>query len=97
MQEFIKKMMMFGVGLAAMTREKTEELVKELVKKGEMSEREGKQLVNDLMEKSKKMTREFETKTEEMVTSTLKRLNIPTRKELDELRERVEKLEKRGE
>jgi polyhydroxyalkanoate synthesis regulator phasin len=97
MQGFIKKMMMFGVGLAAMTREKTEELVKELVKKGEMSEKEGKQLVNDLMEKSKKMTREIETKTEEMVTSTLKRLNIPTRKELDELRERVDRLEKRGE
>jgi len=97
MQGFIKKMMMFGVGLAAMTREKTEELVKELVKKGEMSEKEGKQLVNDLMEKSKKMTRELETKTEEMVTSTLKRLNIPTRKELDELRERVDRLEKRGE
>jgi len=97
MQEFIKKMMMFGVGLAAMTREKTEELVRELVKKGEMSEKEGKQLVNDLMEKSKKMTRELETKTEEMVTSTLKRLNIPTRKELDELRERVDRLEKRGE
>ncbi len=96
MQEFIKKMMMFGVGLAAMTREKTEEFVKELVKKGEMSEKEGKQLVNDLMEKSKKMTRDLEMKTEEMVSATLKRLNIPTRKELDELRERIEKLEKRG-
>jgi len=96
MQEFIKKMMLFGVGLAAMTREKTEEFVKELVKKGEMSEKEGKQLVNDFMEKSKKMTRDLETKTEEMVAATLKRLNIPTRKELDELRERIEKLEKRG-
>jgi len=96
MQEFIKKMMMFGEGLAAMTREKSEELVKELVKKGEMSEKEGKQLVNDLMEKSKKVTRDLETKTEEMVAVTLKRLNIPTRKELDELRERIEKLEKRG-
>jgi poly(hydroxyalkanoate) granule-associated protein len=96
MQEFIKKMMLFGVGLAAMTREKTEEFVKELVKKGEMSEKEGKQLVNDLMEKSKKMTRDLETKTEEMVAATLKRLNIPTRKELDELRERIDKLEKRG-
>ena len=96
MQEFIKKMMMFGEGLVAMTREKSEELVKELVKKGEMSEKEGKQLVNDLMEKSKKVTRELETKTEEMVTLTLKRLNIPTRKELEELRERIEKIEKRG-
>jgi len=60
-----------------MTREKTEELVKELVKKGEMSEKEGKQLVNDLMEKSKKMTREIETKTEEMVTSTSRGSTYP--------------------
>jgi len=42
------------------------------------------------------VTRELETKTEEMVTLTLKRLNIPTRKELEELRERIEKIEKRG-
>jgi polyhydroxyalkanoate synthesis regulator phasin len=97
MQEWMKKMMLFGFGLAAMTREKTEEFVKELVKKGELSEKEGKQLVNDLVEKSKKVTRDLEAKTEEMVTATLKRFSIPTRKELDELKERIAKLEKRGE
>jgi len=32
-----------------------------------------------------------------MVTATLRRLNIPTRKEMDELKERIAKLEKRGE
>jgi polyhydroxyalkanoate synthesis regulator phasin len=54
MQDWMKKMMLFGVGLAALTREKTEEFVKELVKKGELSEKEGKQLINDLVEKSKR-------------------------------------------
>jgi polyhydroxyalkanoate synthesis regulator phasin len=97
MQDWMKKMMLFGFGLAAVTKEKTDEFVKELVKKGELSEKEGKQLVNDLVEKSKKVTRDLETKTEEMITATLKRLNIPTRKELDELKERVAKLEKREE
>ncbi|HPC73832.1 MAG TPA: phasin family protein [Syntrophales bacterium] len=97
MQDWMKKMMLFGVGLAALTREKTEEFVKELVKKGELSETEGKQLIHDLVEKSKKVTRDLETKTEEMVTATLRRLNIPTRKEMDELKERIAKLEKRGE
>jgi poly(hydroxyalkanoate) granule-associated protein len=97
MQDWMKKMMLFGVGLAALTREKTEEFVKELVKKGELSEKEGKQLINDLVEKSKKVTRDLEVKMEEMVTATLQRLNIPTRKEMDELKERIAKLEKRGE
>ncbi len=95
MQETIRKMMMFGVGLAAMTRDKIEELVNELVKKGEMSEKEGREFVNDLMEKSRKVTRDLEAKTEEMVAATLKKLNIPTRRELDDLRERVDRLEKR--
>ncbi len=97
MQDWMKRMMLFGVGLAALTREKTEEFVKELVKKGELSEKEGRELVRELMEKSKKVTRDLEAKTEEMVAATLQRLNIPTRKELDELKERVAKLEKRGE
>jgi polyhydroxyalkanoate synthesis regulator phasin len=49
------------------------------------------------VEKSKKVTRDLEVKMEEMVTATLQRLNIPTRKEVDELKERIAKLEKRGE
>jgi len=36
--DFIKKSMLIGVGLATLTREKVEQAIDELIKKGEMSE-----------------------------------------------------------
>jgi len=94
MKDFIKRMMLFGIGLAAMTREKIEEFVNELVKKGEVSEKEGKEMVQELIDKSKKVRKDLDGKMEEVAAATLKKLHIPTRRELDELKERIEKLEK---
>lgn len=94
MKDFIKRMMLFGIGLAAMTREKIEEFVNELVKKGEVSEKEGKEMVQELIDKSKKVRKDLEGKMEEVAAETLKKLHIPTRSELDDLKERIEKLEK---
>jgi len=94
MMDYIKKTMLIGIGLAATTRDKIEESIAELVKKGELSEKEGKEMVNDLLERSKKMREDMEKKIEKVVADTLNRLNIPTKKEMAGLRERVEELEK---
>ena len=40
--DFIKKSMLAGIGLAALTREKAEKTVDDLIKKGEMTEKEGR-------------------------------------------------------
>jgi polyhydroxyalkanoate synthesis regulator phasin len=81
MMDYLKKAMLIGIGLAAATREKVEEYIQELVKKGEISEKEGKELLNDLLERSKKMKDEMEKKVENIVADTLSRLNIPTKKQ----------------
>lgn len=96
MFDFIKKTMLVGVGLAAVTREKIEEIVGELVKKGELSEKEGKEMVDELVEKSKGVKKDLEKKVEKIVADTLKKLNIPTRDELVELKKKIDKLEKKG-
>ena len=96
MFNFIKKTMLFGVGLAAVTREKIEEVVGELVKKGELSEKEGKEMVDELVEKSKSVKKDLEKKVEKIVADTLNKLNIPTRDELAELKKKIDKLEKKG-
>jgi polyhydroxyalkanoate synthesis regulator phasin len=93
MFDLIKKTMLAGVGLAAMTREKIEETIDELVKKGKLSEKEGKEIVEELIEKSKTAKKDLEEKIEKIVTISLKRLNIPTRDELTEIKKRIERLE----
>jgi len=94
MFDLIKKTMLAGVGLAAMTREKIEETIDEFVKKGKLSEKEGKEIVEELIEKSKTAKKDLEEKIEKIVTKSLKKLNIPTRDELTEIKEKIERLEK---
>ena len=93
MFDLIKKTMLTGVGLAAMTKDKIEELAKELAEKGKLTEKEGKDLVNDLLEKSEKARKDLETQIEKVVKSTLKKMNLATREDMVKLKERIKKLE----
>ena len=51
MQDFIRKVKLLSVGLFYMGKKKVEESVAELIKKGEITEKEGRALVNELVAK----------------------------------------------
>ena len=95
MFDLIKKTMLTGVGLAAMTKDKVEELAKELSEKGKLSEKEGKDLLDGLLKKSEEAKKDLEGKIEGVVRKTLEKLNIATRKDIDELTAKIERLEQK--
>lgn len=97
MLDFIRKRTLAGAGLAIVTTEKIQEFADDLVKKGELTEKEAREAVNEYVEKSKQAKKDLEGKMEQWVTGFLNRMNIPTRKELDEIKERLARLEKAGE
>lgn len=97
MFDFIKKAIFIGAGLASLTAEKIEEAVKEIVNKGDLTEKQGKELVQELKEKSAKARKELGERIDKMINDTLQKLNIPTRKEVEELKARIEQLEKGAE
>jgi len=66
MIDLIKKTMLTGIGLAVMTKDKVEDLSRELAKTGDLSEKARKELASQV---------------EKQVKSTLQKLNIPTREE----------------
>ncbi|HVO68349.1 MAG TPA: phasin family protein [Syntrophales bacterium] len=94
MLDYIRKMTLAGAGLAIITTEKIQEMMDDLVKKGEMTEKEAREAVNEFVEKSKQARKDLEEKVEKTITGFLNRMNIPTRKELDEIKERLDRLEK---
>jgi len=94
MLDFIKKTMLTGIGLAMKTKDELEEWVKEIVKKGEMSEKEGKNFLDDLKEKSEKAQKEFEEKMESKFKDLLKKADIATRDEVNDLKNEIEELKK---
>lgn len=96
MLDYIRRMTLAGAGLAIMTTEKIQSIMDELVKKGEMTEKEAREAVNEFVEKSKQARKDLEEKMEQMATGLLHRMNIPTRKEIDEIKERLARLEEAG-
>jgi len=96
MLDYIRKMTLAGAGLAIMTTEKIQEIMEELVKKGEMTEKEAREAVSEFVEKSKQAKKDLEDKMEQMATGLLNRMNVPTRKEIEEIKERLTRLEESG-
>ncbi|MBC7361183.1 MAG: phasin family protein [Candidatus Aminicenantes bacterium] len=92
MLDIIKKTILAGLGLISLTREKAEEIAKDLIKRGELAETEEAKFVKDLLEQAEKSKAELEKKLEKTVEAVLTKLNIPTRKEFEELKARVEEM-----
>ena len=93
--DIFKKSLYAGVGLAYMTKDKIEELAKELTDKGKMTEKEGKEFIDELLEKSKEAKIKVESQIDSTVKDTLKKMNLVTKKEYDELERRLNNLEEK--
>ncbi len=92
MQDVLKKVFNLGLGAIVITKEKAEEVVKELVRKGEVGEEESRKLVNKLIEKGQESRKEMQTQIEKTVKGVIEKLDISTRSELEGLKSEIERL-----
>ena len=95
MQDLLKKALSLGFGALLVSKDKIEDVVNELVKKGDLGQEEGKNLVNELIEKGEASVNEVEGKIEKMVKSVTEKLDLPTRKELNEIKSEIEQLKEK--
>ncbi|BCO09654.1 hypothetical protein GF1_20300 [Desulfolithobacter dissulfuricans] len=93
MKELLKNMLFMGAGAAFLTKEKIEELKNELVDKGKLTQDEGKELVDEWMKKSETLKDQFELKLNQMVADQIKKMNLATAEDIQELRRKIEELQ----
>ena len=62
---FFKELLYAGIGLATMTKEKAEEVVTELIKKGELSADEGKDVLNSVLDRAQEERNKMMVKLQE--------------------------------
>jgi polyhydroxyalkanoate synthesis regulator phasin len=93
MRESVRKVGLLGAGLWAMTEEKINELVKDLVDKGDISKEDGKKAIQELLEESKKQTLYLEKKVSEKIQDAASKKDIFSRKDITELESRIKTLE----
>ncbi len=93
MRESVRKLGLIGAGLWAITEDKMNDLVKELVDKGDISKEEGKKAVQDMLEERKKQKLDLEKKISEKIQESISKTDIFTKKDMHELESRIETLE----
>jgi polyhydroxyalkanoate synthesis regulator phasin len=91
---WIKQLMMLGVGTTSLVAEKLREASDELVKDGKLNPEQAKEFIDDMMQKLKSDQGNFEAQMQRQMRNMLQELGVPRQSEMDELRGRIDRLER---
>jgi polyhydroxyalkanoate synthesis regulator phasin len=94
MIDLIKKTMLSGVGLAMKTKDEIEDFAKEMEKKFNLSESDGKKFLDDLKNRYNETQEKLESKVEHLVKDMLKKMDIVTNEDLKGLKKEIRDLKK---
>ena len=93
--EMIRNSLLASLGAAVVTKEKVEEATRRWVDEGKISRDEAERLAQDLVESGRGQWEDIQKKISETVRKGLDTFDIGSKREFQDLKERVENLEKR--
>lgn len=92
----VRRVLMAGIGAVVLAQEEVEEFVNKLIDRGEIAEKDGRKLINEIVEKRKKKaqdtTHSAQDEVDKRLEGILDRLNIPTKSDIDALNAKVTEL-----
>ena len=93
MFDILRKALLAGVGVTYLTKDKIEEIGKKIAQDAKVSEAEGRKFVDELVKKSVEAKGSLEKTVSEKIETALHAMNLPPRKDVDELKSKIAKLE----
>ena len=94
-----RKVAMAGLGVVTLAQEELTELFKNLVERGEKTEKKTRKMVNKQVESRqkevRKVTKRVEGKVEKQFEDILHRMNIPSKNDIDKLSRKVTTLNRK--
>jgi poly(hydroxyalkanoate) granule-associated protein len=93
MFDLARKAMLMGIGALSMTKEAVENVVEELVKKGELTQQEGKKLADEVLERGRKEQARIQEAVEKAVVKVITDAGVATKADLERIEARVAALE----
>ena len=94
-QNPLERALLLALGAAALTRERVQEVVDEVVRRGELTRREGKDLVDDLMERASDQGSGLRQRFDANLQDLFRQWGLATHGEWEELNLKVAQLERR--
>ena len=87
--EMARKVMLATIGAVALAQEEAEAFIKKLIDRGEIAEKDGRKMMDDLKEKRKTKTKSAEDELESRVSQILERTGVPTKSDIDALSAKI--------
>ncbi|NMA86591.1 MAG: hypothetical protein GX968_04605 [Tissierellia bacterium] len=97
MEDLLKNIFFAGIGSMALSYEKVNDFVKDLVKRGKITVEQGKQLNEELKRvvEDNKDNIQNSKELENNIKNHLNNLNLATKEDIDNLNKRIDELEKK--
>jgi poly(hydroxyalkanoate) granule-associated protein len=93
--EGARKVLLASIGAVALAQEEVESFVNFLVERGEIAEKEGRELMRELVEKRKQRREEAKGRFGWRVEKTLDRMDVPTKADIEALSDKINALSKK--
>lgn len=92
--DWLKQLLMMGIGTTSLVAEKIKEVSEKLVKDGKLDAEGAKAFVDDFMDQINSEPNNFQRNMERQMKNVLQDLGVPRQAEMDELRGRIDRLER---
>lgn len=90
---FFKKAVYMGIGLATFSAAKLDEFAKEFTEKAKMGPEEGKKWYDELKAEAEKAKARIDEEVKKQVDETLKSMNVARKEDIERLEARIKALE----
>ncbi len=90
----LRQLLMVGIGTTSLVAEKLREVSEQWIKEGKLDPEQAASFANDLMNQLKSEQNNWETQFQRQLRNTLQDLGVPRQNEMDELRGRLDRLER---
>jgi polyhydroxyalkanoate synthesis regulator phasin len=90
----LKQLLMIGIGTTSLVAEKLREVSDQWVREGKLDPEQAASFANDLMEQLRSEQTNWEVQFQRQLRNVLQDLGVPRQNEMDELRGRIDRLER---
>ena len=91
---WLQQLMMVGLGTTSLVGEKLRQVSDDLVKDGKLNPEQAKAVIDDLAQQLKSEQGNLEVQIQRQVRTMMQELGVPRQSEMDELRGRIDRLER---
>jgi len=91
---WMKQVLMLGIGTTSLVADKLREVSDELVKDGKLDPEQAKAVMDDFVQQLKSDQGNWDTQMQRQLRNMMQELGVPRQSEVDELRGRIDRLER---